>query len=129
MPQFPPASVAARWTCGNAGAHLLTALGERRAFMRYETFVQQPRTELTRVLASLGETDASEALRFLDREVTVEPTHSVCGNPLRFRAGSVPIELDDQWRRDMSRRDVLTVTLLAWPLLRMYGYTGARNGR
>jgi hypothetical protein len=127
MPQFPPASVAARWTSGNAGAHLLTALGERRAFMRYETFVQRPREELTRVLSSLGEMEAAEGLHFLDKEVTVEPTHSVCANPMRFRAGTVPIKLDDQWRRDMPRRDVLTVTLLAWPLLRMYGYTGART--
>jgi hypothetical protein len=127
MPRFRPSTVAARWTYDNAVAHLLTALGERRAFMRYETFVQAPRHELTRVLTCLGEADAAEQLGFLDEDIALEPTHSVCGNPMRFQTGNLPIKLDDQWRRDMPRRDLLAVTLLAWPLLRTYGYTGGRR--
>jgi hypothetical protein len=129
MPRFGPTAVAARWMYDNAGAHLLTARDGRGAFLRYETFVRQPRHELTRALARLGEADAGEHLRFLEEEVTLEPTHSVCGNPMRFRTGTVPIKLDDDWRRDMPRRDYLTVTLLAWPLLRAYGYTGAQRKR
>jgi hypothetical protein len=124
MPRFRPTTVAARWTYDNAGAHLLTALGERRAFMRYETFVQAPRHELTRVLTCLGEADAGEQLRFLEEDIALEPTHSVSANPMRFQTGTLAIKLDDQWRRDMPRRDLLAVTLLAWPLLRTYGYTG-----
>jgi hypothetical protein len=124
MPRFGPAAVAARWTYDNAGAHLLGASGGRRAFMRYETFVERPRDELARVLGVLGEAGAAENLGALADEVTLEPTHSVCGNPMRFRTGPVPIAVDEQWRQDMPRRDVRAVTLLAWPLLRAYGYTG-----
>jgi Sulfotransferase family len=125
MPRFRPSSVAIRWLYDNAGAHLLAGLGDRGAFMRYETFVEAPQKELARVLSLLGERDASEALdRLVQDEVALEPTHSVSGNPMRFRTGNVPVKLDDQWRRDMPRRDRRVVTFLAWPLLRAYGYTG-----
>jgi hypothetical protein len=124
MPQFRPAAVAARWTYDNAGAHLLGAFGDPRAFMRYETFVERPRDELARALAALGEVHAGENLGALEGEVALQPTHSVCGNPMRFRTGEVPIALDEQWRHDMPRRERIAVTLLAWPLLAAYGYTG-----
>jgi hypothetical protein len=124
MPQFSPTAVAARWLYDNAGAHVLAALEDRSAFLRYETFVENPREELARVLTLLGEVSArGELERLMDEAVALEPTHSVSGNPMRFRTGTVPIKLDDQWRRDMPRRDRRLVTLLAWPLLRAYGYT------
>jgi Sulfotransferase family len=123
MPRYRPTKVAARWTHDNCLAHLLAVLADPPALMRYETFVQDPREELTRALGRLGEGEAAEALPDLGEGVRLEPTHSVCGNPLRFRTGTLAIELDDQWRREMRRRDLLAVTLVAWPLLRMYGYT------
>jgi Sulfotransferase family len=125
MPQFRPSAIAARWLYDNAGAHLLTALGGQRAFMRYEMFARAPREELGRVLTSLGEASASKELgRFVEDAVALEPTHSVSGNPMRFRTGEVRIQLDEQWRRDMPNHDRRIVTVLAWPLLRAYGYTG-----
>jgi hypothetical protein len=123
MPRFGPAAVAARWTYDNAGAHLLGASGGRRAFMRYETFVERPRDELARVLGGLGEAGAAENLGAFEDEITLEPTHSVCGNPMRFRTGPVPIAVDEQWRHDMPRADRIAATVLAWPLLAAYGYT------
>jgi hypothetical protein len=126
MPRFRASTVAARWAYDNVGAHLLTALGAQRAFMRYETFVQHPREELARALASIGEPLPHDQLRFLDKEIAIEPTHSVSGNPMRFRTDGLSIELDDQWRRDMPTWDRRVVTLLAWPLLKAYGYTGER---
>jgi hypothetical protein len=129
MPRFRPTTMALRWTYDNLCAHLLTALGAQRAFMRYETFVRSPREELTRVLNGLGEPAAPGQLRFLADDVALEPTHSVSGNPMRFRIASLPIELDDQWRREMPLRDRRVVTLLAWPLLKAYGYTGEDERR
>jgi hypothetical protein len=129
MPRFGPAAVAARWLFDNAGAHLLSALEDRGVFLRYETFVDAPRDELGRALTLLGEPTASGQLdRLMEDAVALKPTHSVSGNPMRFRTDTVPIKLDDQWRRDMPRRDRLIVTFLAWPLLRAYGYTGESHG-
>jgi hypothetical protein len=127
MPRFRPTAVAARWLYDNAGAHLLGALGEHHAFMRYETFVESPRQELARVLGTLGEGAVADHLAVDQDEVALQPTHSVSGNPARFRTGTVAIRLDDEWRREMPPRDVRRVTLLAWPLLKAYRYTDGRE--
>jgi hypothetical protein len=51
----------------------------------------------------------------------------VSGNPMRFDTGDVPLRLDDQWLRGMSRLDWTVVTALTLPRLRRYGYHA--NGR
>jgi hypothetical protein len=58
--------------------------------------------------------------------VTLAPTHSVKGNPDRFRTGPIEIRLDDEWRRAMRPRDRRVVTALTWPLLLRYGYAAGR---
>jgi hypothetical protein len=123
MPRFGPAAVSARWLYHNVGAHLLGLLGQRHAFMRYETFVDDPQRELSRVLTLLGHADSVPNLGFVGKEMSLKPTHSVWGNPMRLDTRAVAIKLDDQWRRDMSERDRRVVTTLAWPLLYAYGYT------
>jgi hypothetical protein len=125
MPRFGPAAVSARWLYHNLGAHVLGLLGNRRAFMRYETFVDEPQRELSRVLNLLGQGESVSNLGFIAEEMSLNPTHSVWGNPMRLETNAVSIRLDDQWRRDMSPQDRRVVTLLAWPLLRAYGYTRA----
>jgi hypothetical protein len=122
MPRYGPAEVSASWLFHNVGAHLLGLLAHRHAFMRYETFVHDPRAELTRVLELLGQADAVPNLDFLGEEMSLKPAHSVWGNPMRLDTGPVSIKLDDQWRRDMPQRDRRVVTTLTWPLLYAYGY-------
>jgi hypothetical protein len=119
-------SVAARWTYHIAGAHVLTALSDRHAFMRYEAFVPSPRDELTRVLAGLGKADAGESSASSKEGSRSSPT-TRWGIPCA--SGTLALKLDEQWRRDMPRRDVLAVRLLAWPLLRAYGYVGGHRHR
>ena len=41
---------------------------------------------------------------------------------MRFTRGAVRLRNDDQWRREMPRRDVSVVTALTAPLLKRYGY-------
>jgi hypothetical protein len=123
MPRFGPAAISAQWLYHNVGAHLLGLLGQRHAFMRYETFVENPQAELSRVLQLLGHMDSVEGLGFIGREMSLRPTHSVWGNPMRLDSHAVAIRLDDQWRRDMRQRDRRVVTTITWPLLYAYGYT------
>ena len=123
MPRFGPAAISTQWLYHNVGAHLLGLLGHRHAFMRYETFVADPRAELARVLELLGQAESVPGLGFLGEEMSLKPTHSVWGNPMRLDTRAVAIKLDDQWRRDMRQRDRRVVTTLTWPLLYAYGYT------
>ena len=54
-------------------------------------------------------------------------THTVAGNPMRFRSGPLRLTVDDAWRRDMPVGQQRLVTGLTAPLLAGYGYLGDRH--
>jgi hypothetical protein len=123
MPRHAPASAAVRWLVKN----LVCAAAvprDRAMFVRYESLACSPRTELA-LLAPLVGVPVEETERILDEpDILVRPTHSVSGNPLRFRSGPLRIEPDEAWRREMRRADRLLVTFLTWPgLLAFRGKT------
>ena len=51
-------------------------------------------------------------------------SHSVAGDPMRFRTGRLHLRSDDEWRQSMERRERRVVTAVTTPLLAGYGYWG-----
>ena len=122
MPRYSPARMSARWVIYNLLFHLLRITGTRSVFARYESLVRRPRPELERIL-SLCEPSVPRDLGFLDDgAVELAPTHTVAGNPMRFKQGRVTLRLDEQWRSAMPAAQRTLVTALTWPLMRAYGY-------
>jgi hypothetical protein len=118
------------WVVRNAGLHVVGRSGMPRLFVRYESFVASPRSEMERVVEFLGLATEPD-LSFLDgRALPVTPMHTVAGNPLRFRHGTMPIRCDEEWRQRMARGDRLLVSALTWPLELAYRASRApRPGR
>lgn len=84
--------------------------------MRYEDLVGDPKGRLKRLLADLEITPTS--LDFLDGfHVTLKPSHSLSGNPMRFVSREIEIRPDMQWRKSMANYQKLLVTLITLPLL------------
>jgi hypothetical protein len=112
------------WNIKNAMTE--TFLGrcpERYLMLRYEDFVEQPQEMVRRILSLLGE--ESSPLPFVaEREVQLTRSHTISGNPSRFRTGIVEIQSDEEWRTRMRVLDKAVVTVLTWPLLLKYGYMG-----
>jgi hypothetical protein len=126
MPRHPPVRSAAEWTIDNLLFELLGVRGVRRHLLRYEALVADPRRWLTGVLRFLGWSGADDKLEFVRADhVVLRPTHSVSGNPMRFREGHVPLRLDEAWRTRMARADRMVVTAMTWPMLARYGYVGS----
>ncbi len=123
MPRYHPARMAFRWVAYNSLFHVLRWSGTPSMFVRYESLVRTPRQQVERILA-FGEHDPEpETLDFIgDAEVTLEPTHTVAGNPMRFKQGPLAIRADRQWRERMDRGHQRVVGALTWPLMRLYGY-------
>lgn len=88
--------------------------------VKYEEFSRNPRPVVAELAGLVGET--SQLPFEDDHSVRIAPTHSVSGNPSRFKTGSVPIRLDEEWRHGMRRRDVAAVTALTWPLMIRHDY-------
>jgi hypothetical protein len=112
---------ATRWTTHNAVVELLAGSAASYCRVRYEDFVANPDATLSRILAPYEWLDGKPAT-LEGGKVTLEPSHSVAGNPMRFKSGQVRVELDDEWRAAMPLRDRVSVAAATWPLLARYGY-------
>ena len=89
--------------------------------LRYEDLVVDPALAIQRIAEFIGEA-ADGALPSADHGTELGSNHAVAGNPSRFDRGPVSIELDAQWRKELTRRDRRIVALLCAPLATHYGY-------
>jgi Sulfotransferase family len=122
MPIQSARTSAILWMMHNAMTESLSKSATTYCRLRYEDFVNDPDAALSRVFAPYAWTKA-HAPRLVGRELTLTPSHTVSGNPLRFRQGPLKIGLDDEWQNAMDARDRQSVTAITWPLLKRYGYT------
>jgi hypothetical protein len=97
--------------------------------VRYEDVVRRPAEQVRRAAAFVGvDIDVEiDVNRFREDAFELGVNHTVAGNRVRLHQGAVPVRLDDEWTRAMPGRHQRLVTLLSWPLLRAYGYVGARR--
>lgn len=122
MDQHAPAKSSVLWTLWNAAAGVFWGRTPGRYLrLRYEDFVADPRGALDRILEMVGE--GGSDLPFVEgRAVELGVSHTVAGNPNRFKTGRIELRLDDEWKGRMRLRDRALVTLLTLPLLTRYGY-------
>ena len=123
MDRFGPFFSVASWWGRNSMAHMTGfRRGDHRYVRyRYEDFTSDPQASLRRICAWLGEPDPD--LSFMsDRKATIAPTHTVAGNPNRFRTGEIEVRLDDEWLGRQPLADRLVGTVFSMPLLQFYGY-------
>jgi hypothetical protein len=127
MPRFHPAVTAVRWMVYHLLVHGLGRLGVASLRIRYEDVVGEPREQLTRTAAFLGENlhGRVEMDAFRAGSFELATDHTVAGNRMRLERGAVPVRVDDEWTDGLPRRQRRAVTLLSWPLLRRYGYLEA----
>jgi len=122
LPQHRPAAMAMRWLSVNLLYEAMRPLGTPSALVRYEELIGAPERALRRLLPALR-LRPDQPLEFLaDRTVQLAPTHSVAGNPMRFRNGAMPLRLDEEWRAALPRHDQRLVGLVTAPISRRYGY-------
>jgi hypothetical protein len=120
------------WTASNYAADAVRrALPSAQSMLvRYEDFVEQPRSVIERIVRAIEE---SGDLPFDgDRLVRLGIHHTVTGNPDRFRTGLVEIRFDDRWLGEMPTPTRAAVTALTIPLLGRYRYPfspGSRTAR
>jgi hypothetical protein len=119
--EFSPFKAGVRWMQCNMAFDVLRRLGVPTVRMRYESLAADPRGELERAFAALGEAGVHD-LSAVGDSVQVEGQHSVRGNPMRFAHGRQQVRADEAWRTGMARKTRSLVVLVTWPLLLRYGY-------
>jgi hypothetical protein len=125
MTRYSPTQSSALWVGHNLLFGLLRRTGTSTRLLRYEDFVAAPRSVLAELAGFAGL--ASDDGPFVDdATVLLSPSHTVAGNPMRFRTGPVALRRDDAWRARLPRARRLLVSALTAPLLARYGYLGRR---
>ena len=130
MTRYSPAGSSALWTGHNIFFSLLRRLGTPTRFLRYEDFVAEPRAWVSDLAEFAGLPAEDGAAGFIDdSSVLLTPSHTVAGNPVRFRNGPMTLRRDDAWRERLPRRRRALVALLTFPLLARYGYLHGSPGQ
>ncbi|MCW2635722.1 MAG: hypothetical protein JWQ99_2089 [Blastococcus sp.] len=130
MTRYSPARSAALWVGHNLFFGLLGRLGTPTRLLRYEDFVADPGTVLVELADFAGLPLGPGALDFLDgSSVMLTPSHTVAGNPMRFRTGATTLRRDDAWRSDLPQGRRRLVSALTSPLLLRYGYFRGHSRR
>ena len=129
LDRYQPSRMAFRWVGYNVALEGVRVLGITPLIVHYEDVVDRPVEQLNRILTAAG-LPAREDYPFIhDGQVELKPSHSVAGNPMRFRQGLMPLRRDEAWRTKMRKRDRRVVGLIAGPLLWRFGYVGPRARR
>lgn len=130
MPRYGVLRVAAMWTVYNLLLELLGRLGIRSTLVRYEDVVNDPRAVLRDVADSAGLSTTNDSTEFVSGDaVRLTTGHTVAGNPMRFRTGTIPLRRDDAWRRDLPISSILAITTLTLPVRWRLGYLRRDVGR
>ncbi|MDP9235079.1 MAG: sulfotransferase domain-containing protein [Actinomycetota bacterium] len=112
----------ASWVAWNVGSEAVRRrIPERSILLRYEDFVREPRRNLQQILALVSE-DPVNAPSNQDGTFEVSATHTVSGNPARFRQGPVKVRPDDEWLDRLGTPRRVAATTMSLPFLRRYGY-------
>jgi hypothetical protein len=123
LPTYSVSSGALRWAAYNVQTWMTRFAGIPYLFARYEDAVAEPAPYLEQMMAHAGDGRDRSVLP-LDgvRLLLSSRMHTVMGNPVRLEKGSIKLEVDDQWHREMRPRARRTVSAITLPLLVTYGY-------
>jgi len=123
MAAWSPGRTVLQWTAANALFELLARKGTPTHRVRYEDFVRAPLETMRGLLQFLDRSADESSLGFIDgRTLSFGSTHTVAGNPMRFRTGPVEVVTDDAWRQSFPIRRQRLVAAVTLPLRSHYGY-------
>jgi len=120
MRMFSPTSSSAIWSTWNLVVERLVARVAPVLRVRYEDLVARPGPTLAKIasfadIAGEGSLDPSM--------LSLDSSHMLAGNPVRFAPGNQVLADDVRWRSAMNRRQRLAATLPALSALHRYGYS------
>lgn len=127
MPRTATWKVGRRWVTVNALISALWLTGVPGVRVRYEDLVREPVAELSRIARAEGLDAAEIDFGFLTEDggqqaLRVPDTHVVAGGRIRLGGGTMPLRLDDAWRREMPRRARRLIGAVTLPSRLQYGY-------
>ena len=123
MPRYSAGRSSLWWLTSNLLIEALRLRRLPRTRVHYEQLVADPVAAVSGALERLDVPVEVTLEVSAEGEVDLSPSHSVAGNPMRFRTGPVRLRLDDEWRQAMRPGPRAVVQTLAGPVNRWYRRT------
>jgi len=121
MPRYGVLKSAVWWNGANLFSEILKLYIPKNMLLRYEDFTDNPRGKVNQILDFLDYKPKEDVFSG-DFSLFVEKTHTVAGNPSRFKTGEIKISTDEEWKKNLKWNEKLLVDLLTFPLAKKYGY-------
>jgi len=126
MPNYNPFYCAFEYIIMNISLQLYKKINDRYVFLYYEDLANNPQEMITQILVNFRLPYPGP--NFInDHTISLNPNHTVAGNPMRFKQGVIEIRPDTDWIMKMKKSHRSLVTALTFPLLLNYGYLGTRR--
>jgi len=122
MPQLSARASTQLWLSHNLSIGALAYRGVPVHRIRYEDLLADVSATLAEAWRELDLPGVPDLPVVEGNSVELHPTHSVAGNPMRFRTGLTTLRPDDAWKSKMSGRDRRLVTAMSYPALKWYRY-------
>ena len=122
MPRYSTVAAMANRTLYSVLFHLLALLRVDVKTVHYEDFMSQPDEVVKEILVFMGaEATSADVAHIRVDAVDLSAHHTVAGNPMRMKTGTLRIRKDTEWQQKMSARDRRVASLLSFPLRAVYG--------
>lgn len=118
----------AGWMYRNLSLSLLGRSHAKWVRVSYDCFTASPRDVASLILDGVGADVATIEFTGPDR-VRIGTSHSISGNPVRFRTGETEIKRDSDWLSGMSGVERKAIGLATWPMRGIYRLRGSLRSR
>ena len=111
------------WVSNNLFTELLfKRIRGRYLRLRYEDFVRRPEEAIDLILRFTGEPSPASPLVKDHVTVPLAQSHTMGGNLNRFITDSVTIQMDNEWKTELSWVEKAKLVFICWPLVLKYRY-------
>jgi hypothetical protein len=122
MPRLGARASTQLWLSHNLSMSALSYRGVPVHRVRYEDLLEDVAGTVRTSWTALDLPGPAELPLVDERTVELHTTHSVAGNPMRFRTGETTLRPDTAWKDAMDPRQRRLVTALSYPALKAYRY-------
>jgi hypothetical protein len=122
MPRLSARASTQLWLSHNLSMSALGYRGVPIHRVRYEDLLDDVAGTVLESWSALALPGAAELPLVDERTIVLNTTHSVAGNPMRFRTGTTTLRPDTAWQDEMRPRQRRLVTALSYPALKAYRY-------
>lgn len=124
MPIYSSWKSAVWWNGANIVTEILGYKLNKKNYMqkRYEDFCKSPEIFIENILKEFLPDNSLDLNYIQNNKIQLDTTHTVAGNPSRFKIGNIEINEDNQWEKNITNKNKYIMNILTLPLLMKYGY-------